>query len=88
MKPLHITARHKMAVPLYNKGLNEKIIEDMKEKLMAQTFRFKTSAVKTEKPYPKNDEQSIILSLDVVLLDKKQFDELVILAAKNTITHE
>jgi len=73
---INIKAEHKFTLPLYNGGSNQSNIELHKEQLLMQEFRKHKELLNINTHYPINDEVTYRLSLDVVLLTKKEYKKL------------
>jgi hypothetical protein len=73
---INIKASHKFTLPLYNGGVNQSNIELNKEQLLMQEFRKCKELVNTNVHYPINNHVSYDMSLDVVILNRKEYEQL------------
>jgi len=72
-----ITTSKSLKLPLYNEGTNEMNIKFAKEMLIMNAVRSLTNTIEVKKHYPVDNVVEIDLSLDVVLLTKKEYKQLI-----------
>jgi len=73
----NITAQKTLKLPLYNQGTNEMNIKFAKEMMIMNAVRSLTDMINTQKHYPIDNVVEIDLSLDVVLLTKAEYKQLI-----------
>lgn len=73
----NITANYKFSLPLYNGGVNESNIQLQKEQFMMHTFRKHLNLISVNKHYPIDDTLDIDLSLDLVVMKRSEYNELI-----------
>lgn len=73
----NISSTKQLELPVYNNGTNEMNIKFAKESLLMDAIRKQLDMVKTTKHYPHDNVMKIDLSLDAVLMSRKEYDELI-----------
>lgn len=73
---INIKAEYKFTLPLYNGGTNQSTITLNKEQFLMQEIGKHVELINTNTHYPVNNHISYDLSLDVVILTKKEYEQL------------
>lgn len=84
MKPIKIYDITTHSVNTLNGVLNQANLEFAKTTFLFNALRPHTSIVKLRQEYPVNDISDVSMVIDVVILDRKRYDELIALEGKIT----
>ena len=84
MKPIKIYDITTHSVNTLNGVLNQANLEYAKTTFLFNALRPHTDIVKSRQEYPVNDISDVSMVIDVVILDRKRYDELIALEGKIT----